>query len=451
MGLNCLLVSVNQAVIPYPVYPLGVAHLCGALQEAGHTTTHFDLLADGGLEGLEQLLGANGYGLIGLSIRNLDTVDSSDPHGYLPEIAETVRLVRRLSPAVVVLGGPAFSIMPEEVMAFLGADYGVVGEGEILLPWLAERIAADQPPPEKILYSERKDEAWTQPVFSPSSLKYYITHGGMLNVQTKRGCPHRCAYCSYPSIEGRTMRYRDPEETAAEVGRLSAEHGARFIFFTDSVFNDAAGHFRLVAEALIRNGNTTPWCAFFRPQHLNREDMLLMKRAGLTAMEVGTDAASDRTLAALDKGFVFEQVLATNRLAVEAEIPCAHFVMLGGPDENRQTLAQGFANLEKLEKSLIFAFAGIRILPGTSLAERAVAEGVIAPDLPLLEPVFYTSPELAGVDLGQELATAFAGRIDRIYPVSAVIDNLTMLHRMGHVGPLWDYLLRPLRSRPSKR
>jgi lipid biosynthesis B12-binding/radical SAM protein len=444
MALNCLLISVNQVVVPYPVYPLGVAHLRGAMDAAGHRTAHFDMLADGGSSTLRELLLKNSYDLIGLSIRNLDTVDSSDPNGFLPEIAATVRLVRELSRAVVVLGGPAFSIMPAEVLAYLQADYGVVGEGEVLLPWLAAQLAAGRPPEEKILISERRENFWHRPVYSASSLKYYLAHGGMLNVQTKRGCPYRCSYCSYPSIEGRTIRYRDPEETAGEVIRLSAEHGAKFIFFTDSVFNDASGHFRLLAEALVKKGNTTPWCAFFRPEGLRREDLLLMKRAGLTAMEIGTDAPSDQTLAALEKGFTFEQALATNRLACEAEIACAHFVMFGGPDEDRQSLTEGLANLNRLEKCIVFPFAGIRLLPGTSLASRAVAEGVIPADQSLLEPIFYFSPGLQGIDLNRELTAAFSGRLDRIYPVSTIIDHLAMLHRMGHVGPLWDYLLRPL-------
>jgi lipid biosynthesis B12-binding/radical SAM protein len=444
MGLDCLLISVNRAVIPYPVYPLGVAHLCGAMQAAGHRTTHFDILADGGEDSLRNHLQETKYDLIGLSIRNLDTVDSSDPSGYLPEIAETIRLVRELSAAVVVLGGAGFSIMPAELLAFLGADYGVVGEGEGLLVRLADQLVAGRPPEDRILASETRKELWHQPVFSASSLGYYLDHGGMLNVQSKRGCPYRCTYCSYPFIEGRTMRYRDPEETAEEVIRLGAEHGARFIFFTDSVFNDGRGHFRLVAEALVRRANTIPWCGFFRPQGLSREDLLLMKRAGLAAMEIGTDATSDRTLAALEKGFDFEQVLATNRLAGEAEIACAHFVMFGGPDEDLHTLAEGLANLDKLGRCVVFAFAGIRILPGTSLASRAVAEGVIQAEQPLLEPIFYFSPQLRGVDLNQRLTTAFAGRLDRIYPVSGIIDQLTMLHRLGRIGPLWDYLLHPM-------
>ncbi|MDZ7642319.1 MAG: lipid biosynthesis B12-binding/radical SAM protein [Desulfurivibrio sp.] len=447
MTMNCLLVSVNQAKVPYPVYPLGVAYLCGAMQQAGHAVVHFDLLADGGAEGLRRLLNSRRYDLIGLSIRNLDTVDSCDPNDFVPEVAEVVRLIRGNSMAPVVLGGPAFSLMPQQLLEFLEADYGVVGEGEVLLPWLVDELAAGRPPRDRILRNERRVEFWPRPVYKESPLRYYLAHGGMLGVQTKRGCPYHCAYCSYPTIEGHTLRYRDPEEAAAEVAWLVAEYRARFIFFTDSVFNDGAGHFRRLAEALIRNGNTTPWCAFFRPQHLEREDLRLLKRAGLAAMEIGTDAACDRTLAGLQKGFDFAQVLHVNRLAAEEGIACAHFVMFGGPDEDRQTLAEGLDNLSWLEKSVVFAFSGIRVLPGTALATRAVADGVIAADQSLLTPTFYFSPKLQEAELNRQLAAAFAPREDRIFPVSQILDRLAMLHQMGHTGPLWDFLLRPPRVR----
>ncbi|MDF1614725.1 lipid biosynthesis B12-binding/radical SAM protein [Desulfurivibrio dismutans] len=448
--MNCLLVSVNQAVVPYPVYPLGVAYLCGSLQQAGHVAEHFDLLADGGAAGLRQRLIERRYDLIGLSIRNLDTVDSCDPNDFVPEVAAVVALIREVSPAPVVLGGPAFSLMPEQLLGFLCADYGVVGEGEVLLPWLADELAAGRPPGQKILRNERRVDFWPRPVYDESPLRYYLAHGGMLGVQTKRGCPYHCAYCSYPTIEGHTLRYRDPDETAAEVARLVSEHSARYIFFTDSVFNDGAGQFRRLAEALIRNGNTTPWCAFFRPQNLEREDLRLLKRAGLAAMELGTDAACDRTLAGLDKGFDFDQVLRANRLAVEEGVPCAHFVMFGGPDEDRRTLTEGLDNLSRLEKCIVFAFSGIRILPGTALAARAVADGVITADQSLLTPTFYFSPQLPAAELNRELAAAFAPRTDRIFPVSQIIGHLTVLHEMGHTGPLWDFLLRPPRVRNAR-
>ncbi|MDH3392703.1 MAG: cobalamin-dependent protein [Desulfobulbaceae bacterium] len=444
MAVDCLLISANQVVIPYPVYPLGVAHLVGAMEKAGHRVTHFDMLAAGGIEALRQLLIRKQFDLVGVSIRNIDTVDSSAPHGCLAEIETTMQLIRDLSVAKVVLGGPGFSIMPEDLMTSFGADYGVVGAGEVLLPWLADRIGMGDPPTEKLFIGNPKEDAWVTPVFSEQATRYYLDHGGMLNVQTKRGCPYRCSYCPYPNIEGHTTRYRDPEEVVEEVERLTRDHGARFIFFTDSVFNDSKGHFRLVAETLLKRGNKTPWCAFFRPQGLELADFTLMRDAGMTAMEVGTDATCDKTLAAMGKGFVFEDVLRTDKLAREAKIPCAHFVMFGGPDEDRQTLTEGLVNLDKLESSMVFAFAGIRILPGTRLHKQAIAEGVVRSEQLLLEPTFYFSPKLQGIDLDKEIGAAFSSRMDRVYPCSEMTEHLAMLHKMGHVGPLWDALVRPL-------
>ncbi|MFN2365222.1 MAG: cobalamin-dependent protein, partial [Desulfurivibrionaceae bacterium] len=133
MGFDCLLVSTNRVVTPFPVYPLGVAHLMGALEETGHRASHYDLLARGGLAGLAVILEDRDFGLIGLSIRNLDTVDSTAPDAFMEGVIEAVAFIRRYSRAPLVLGGPAFSIMPETILELLQADYGVVGEGEEML------------------------------------------------------------------------------------------------------------------------------------------------------------------------------------------------------------------------------------------------------------------------------------------------------------------------------
>lgn len=442
MSCRCLLISTNRVMTPYPVYPLGVAHLLGALQAAGHEARHYDVMANGGLDALVGVLAEYDPQLIGLSIRNLDTVDSTAPEAFMDPVSETMRFIRARHGAPVVLGGPAFSIMPETVLAFLGADYGVVGEGENLLPWLAGELAAGRTPTAKILTGAKDPCPWRSVVYDQGVADFYLAWGGMLNVQTKRGCPYRCAYCSYPTLEGRSYRFRDPDEVAAEVVRAGREHGAKYIFFTDSVFNDLRGQYLEVAEALVRAGNTVPWCAFFRPQNLTVEGLELMKRAGLSAMEIGSDAASDETLAAMQKDFSFVEVIAANELAIAADIPCAHFIIFGGPDETRATLAKGLANIEKLRNAVVFAFTGIRVLPGTAMHQRAIADGVMAADQALLAPFFYFSPELAEAELDATLKEAWRGRLDRIYPASAMQERITHLHRKGHVGPLWDMLVR---------
>jgi len=442
MGLDCLLLSTNRVVTPFPVYPLGVAHLMGALEEAGHRARHYDLLAQGGLNALAEVLQDQDFGLIGLSIRNLDTVDSTAPDAFMEGVIETVEFIRLYSKAPLVLGGPAFSIMPETIMELLKGDYGVVGEGEEMLPWLAGELAAGRKPAEKILRSKPGGAKWRKVVYDQTIADHYLAWGGMLNIQTKRGCPYRCSYCSYPVLEGKTYRCREPEEVAAEVMRVGKEYGAKCIFFTDSVFNDVRGHYLEVAEALVRAGNKTPWCGYFRPQNLTADGLALLKRSGLSAMELGTDASSDTTLAGLRKDFNFEEVIRVNELAADQEVPCAHFVIFGGPDETRKTLTEGLANIEKLRNTVVFAFTGIRVLPGTGMQQRAIDDGVMTADQPLLEPFFYFSPHIKEEELDAALKEAWRGRFDRIYPSSELQERVTHLHRKGHVGPMWDMLIR---------
>ena len=446
MGISCLLISTNQVVTPFPVYPLGVAHLVGALEDAGHRAFHFDILTNDGTDSLAKLIAETTPALVGLSIRNLDTVDSTAPHTYIAAVVKTMQIVRRHTTAPVVLGGPAFSILPQELFDFFEADYGIVGEGENLLPWLADQIGQGNPPTEKILHSNPADTQWRPVKYDKHTVDYYLGWGGMLNIQTKRGCPYKCGYCSYPTLEGRRYRFRDPEAVADDMLRITKDFGAPYIFFTDSVFNDAAGHYLKVAEALVKAGNKTPWCAYFRPDKRMQKDHLeLLVKAGLSAMELGTDASSDITLAGLDKRFTFDDVFRFDQLAKDINIPCAHFIIFGGPDETEETMIQGLRNVEELGRSVVFAFPGIRILPDTAIFDRAIREGVIDKDQPMREPVFYFSPEISETRIDEMLRASWQERYDRIYPASVMEERIRHLHNSGHVGPMWDLLVRSRR------
>lgn len=440
---RCLIVSANRVTTPYPVYPLGAACLVGALKNRGHDAYHFDLLADGGLQELTEVLTGSQFDIIGISIRNLDSVDSASPREFIPDVVETVKCIRQMVDCPLVIGGPAFSIMPEVLLDLLEADYGIVGEGEELLPWLVEQVAAGSPPQEKLFFSKPVKGIWQPADLSGSTAKYYLKYGGMLNVQTKRGCPYTCSYCSYPNIEGTTIRYRDPDEVAAEVLHLQEKCGAKYIFFADSYFNDHEGRYLEVAKALIRRGSTLPWCAFFRPDsNLGKAELRFLKQSGLAAIELGTDATTDQTLAGISKSFTFSDVLQLHQNIIEEDIPCAHYVMFGGPEEDDQTLKAGLKNLDLLERSVVFAFVGIRILPDTGIYTRAISDGLIEPDQSLLEPIFYFSPKVSREKIETSIRSSFDNRLDRIYPCHEFEQRITMLHELGCVGPLWDLILK---------
>ncbi len=443
MPAHCLLVSANRMVVPCPVYPLGIAHIIGALHLHGHQTDHVDILAAGGYASLEQRLKDTCYDIIGISIRNIDTVDSASPRELLSDITEVIGYIRKYSKAPIVLGGPGFSIMPEQLLQYCQADYGIVGEGEEAFPQLIDRLMSGERPSQRLFRKGLASFPDCRPIFSEEITPYYISHGGMLNVQTKRGCNYGCAYCSYPTIEGRKLRHRNATEVVREIESLCQQFGARYIFFTDAVFNDPQDRYLAIAEELIRAENKTPWCAFFRPENLTQKSLRLLKRSGMVAMELGTDATTDATLAGLDKGFTFDEVLAVNQAIVAESLACAHFIMFGGPGETEDTVRQGLVNLEKLQSTVIFAYIGIRILPGTKIHERALTEKVITSDVDLVAPAFYYSPQVDRSFIEEQVLAAFLGKQDRIYPVAKNEHLVHLMHRMGHIGPLWDRLIHP--------
>ena len=143
---------------------------------------------------------------------------------------------------------------------------------------------------------------------------------------------------------------------------------------------------------MLRRGTKIRWASFFRPQRLEREQLRLLKRAGLYALELGTDAADDTTLAELGKGFTFDDVLRSAQACADEELLVAHYVMFGGPGETPETTARGLANLKRLPDAVVFAFVGVRIFPSTRLRLRAIEEGVIARGRLVAAPLLLRLP-----------------------------------------------------------
>ena len=439
-----LLVSSNVSREPHEVYPLGLAVVAAGLAGAGHRVEQFDFLASGGSEALFRgKIGSFDPDYVCISLRNLDNCDSLSRDAY-PEIAKRlVGWVRETCGAPVIIGGPGFSILPEELLAFTGADHGVVGEGERIVCDLVRDLSDGKTPPPVVRGDRLLDGGeMASPLFKGELIAYYLDRSGMINLQTKRGCPYGCRYCVYPSLEGNRFRHRDPGAVVDDIARAGTEHGADSFFFTDSIFNDPQGRYLAIAEEILRRRLRVRWCCYMRPERIGRKEIALLKRAGLYAVELGTDAACDATLRSLGKGFSFEDALEVNRACVAERLPCSHFVMFGGPGETAGTVKEGLANLQRLEHTVVFAYSGIRILPGTALHAQAISEKVLSPGTSLVEPAYYFSPGIDAEVMNGMITDAFRGRRDRIFPPFEGQKRLAVMHSVGYSGLLWDSLIR---------
>jgi len=439
-------ISSNTTIDPYPVYPLGMAVVAGAVKAAGHQVEQYDCLVDGDdIDTLRQRVTTFDPELISISLRNIDNVDSFSGENawYLAQVKELVTGIRGFCKVPIVVGGPALTILPEEIAAYLEVDHAIIGEGEVALPRLVRDLAAGNAVPriiERAVLLPGND--FSAPMFDPGLAPFYLEQSGMLNLQTKRGCPYQCTYCSYPHLEGNRFRRRDPERVIHELRQLRQHHGVQRVFFTDSVFNDPQGYYLELCEKMVRNDIGIGWSAYFRPQGFGREELKLMKRAGLYALELGPDASCDRTLAGLDKQLTFDEVVAVNDACLAEKLAAAHFVIFGGPEETEETLAEGLDNLERLGASVVFGFSGIRIHPDSPMQQRAVDDGIISTDASLLKPVYYFSPKIDRHEMEETIKKRFAGKKNRIFPPSEGMKRMEVMKNFGFRGLMWDQLIR---------
>jgi radical SAM superfamily enzyme YgiQ (UPF0313 family) len=410
--MKVLLAATNRESSPYPVAPLGALCVVAAARAAGHEVRFLDL----GMErkpqrALQQALMAEPFGAVAFGIRNLDNCWSFAPRSYFDDVRELVETVRHHFEGPLILGGSGFSVAPHGWMQRLQPDAGVIGEGERAFPEVLNHLETGRSLDgiEGVVTRTGSDgmnatparaiESLAQlPMPAHESCRYrrYTRRGGFVGVQTKRGCPFKCAYCIYPKLEGRRYRLRPPEAVVEEIETVAVRSKLRDFFFVDSVFNDPRSHALDICRELRRRRVPVRWLAFCNPTGFDAELAHAMKEGGCEGVEFGLDVASDKMLAALDKPFGQKETRIAMQAAHDAGLPMAVYLLFGGPGETWADVEDTQSFLTSCpEANAVFATIGIRVYEGTPMARIAVQEGQVKPGQDLFEPAYYLSPGLA--------------------------------------------------------
>jgi radical SAM superfamily enzyme YgiQ (UPF0313 family) len=380
--------------------PLGLACVAAATTKSGHEVAMLDLQVEKDTRTvLQETIEGFRPEIIGISVRNIDDQNMENPRFLLDPVKEIVAVCRGLSKAKIVLGGAGYSIFPEGALSFLGADMGIQGEGEVAFPTLIARMeqGADLsgvfglylpgqgpqgkrrfaknldtlPLPETDLWSlpSQKDELW-------------------MPVQTRRGCPFDCSYCSTGAIEGRVLRRHSPEAIVRWIARWR-EAGIHQFFFVDNTFNLPPSHAKEICRRLIDHGLNVKWWSILYPAHVDKELVELMGKAGCDQVSIGFESGSERILKNMNKRFTLKDVRQISGMLSNQGIRRMGFLLLGTPGETRESVEESLVFADSLKLESMKITVGVRIYPHTSLAKMAVDEGVISFHDDLLFPRFY--------------------------------------------------------------
>lgn len=276
----------------------------------------------------------------------------------------------RRAGVTVVLGGPEPPHYAEQYLAH-GADFVVVGEGELTLEALLPRLAArpgsrDLPDIEGLVYNDESGRLTRtapraliakldeQPLPDREAIDvgryleaWRSRHGvGSVSLLTARGCPYTCRWCSR-SVFGETHRRRSAANVADEVEGILERYRPELLWFVDDVFTIHHGFIHAFAAEMERRGLRIPFECISRADRIDEGVADALARLGCFRLWIGSESGSQRILDAMDRRVSVAQVQHATRLLQRRGIQVGMFIMLGYPGEQESDLEATVEHLKK--------------------------------------------------------------------------------------------------------
>ena len=235
----------------------------------------------------------------------------------------------------IIVGGPHTSVAPGTIPEFV--NYIVQGEGErAILKIINGEVKG------RVIREERirdLDSLPFQPwdIFKNLSYDYtcpWLDIQPVFTMNTSRGCPFGCTFCSVESIWGREYTYFSPDRMIEEIRYLMKEYGAKGIYFREDNFTLNVKRTEEFCRQLIRKNIGISWACETRVSNISADLVRLMNAAGCKAVYLGVESGSQKLLDKLRKGITIEQIENTIMWCKQYDIKTYCSLIVGTPGED---------------------------------------------------------------------------------------------------------------------
>src|SRR5215217_5547581 len=242
----------------------------------------------------------------------------------------------RLAGVPVVMGGPHVTEVPDEALGRDGgprhADSVALGEADQTWPLIVADAARGEL---KEVYEPGRDakgldlkpslqpyphipwEALDLDQFSlvPSFLRPLLSRLGagwgsfhVVPIETGRGCPYGCEFCTVTGFFGDSIRFRTNESVVGELLRLKErarrERGQIAVFFIDDNLAIDVRRVKSLLRDIIEAGAQLPWVAQISANLLRDEELVdLIAESGGRWVFIGMESIDPANMADVNKNF----------------------------------------------------------------------------------------------------------------------------------------------------
>lgn len=375
IGNDPVIIKDQQGVYP----PLGLLYTSSYINQKGQH--HVDVI-DCQAEELDHVACAERVvhlkpDLIGLTAMTFTLVDCK-------LVIQELR--KRLPNTPIVVGGPHTAIYPDETLnpKALGADYVIVGEGEITLNELATDLEMGKPKNRiyrQVNFIQNLDELPYADYDAVDIQNYYSVlaeETPSVTLFTSRGCPFSCAYCDRPAL-GKGFRPQGASRVVNEMEALE-KRGAKEIFFYDDTFSVSMKRVMEICTEYKKRSLKIKWDIRTRVNVVNEDLLRSMKEAGCERIHFGVESGNPRIVKVMNKGVSIEQVEKAFDLCKKYKIKTLAYFMMGNPGETLDDVKDTLRLSQRIKPD----FMQMTILspfPATKYYLDALKDGVLDRDV----------------------------------------------------------------------
>ena len=345
-----------------------------------------------------------------------------------PELEDIKGIIKSLDDAgrsfPIVVGGQMVSPIPEFAVKITGADFGVIGEGEIILYQLVKALREGlDPSTVKGLAIRQGDEVHltgpgeyiedlSQLPPIPYELfpekdwlnigRWYTEHrpqahwrfpDRVINVHGARGCPFKCNFCYHHS----KTRYRPIADMMAEAEAALERFNGNMLYFSDDLVISTPKRANQLIEAIKALKKPIEYSMSSRFDILDKmDDNLLegLKETGCRIMGLGIESGSDRILKVIGKTFTADTVLTQLERLKRFKILPTVSIMIGQHTETKDDV---MASMELMKESIrnnpniCYAVTVTTPFPGSKLYKMIFDQGYLKDDKEFYD-IYFSSP-----------------------------------------------------------
>jgi len=274
----------------------------------------------------------------------------------------------------IVVGGPHTSVALKTIPSFV--DHVVLGEGERAFMDILEGKAQ-----ERVMRAERikdLDQLPFQPwdVFTAMPYDYscrWMDEKPVFTMNTSRGCPFNCAFCSVGSIWGRKYTYFSAKRTLDEITFLVEKHKAKGIYFREDNFTLNMKRTREFCKLMKDSDLDVGWACETRVDNMKDEIIKMMADAGCKAFYLGVESGSQRILDIVNKKIDINEIERTITLGKKYGIRSYCSLITGVPGETYEDYMMTKKLMERL-KPYEWGFNVFVGIPYSDLYKKVIEE-----------------------------------------------------------------------------